>query len=106
MKPGLHTPWSDEITLVRFDPERDPEGYNSPIQSSRTIIGTFEDGVSQSEFYRSAKAGMQASASVEVWDADYEGETFAEFRGRRYRVIRSFQSGFDYRTLILQEVIR
>lgn len=107
MRNELHTPWSDEISLVAFDPSQDEEGYRLPSKpSGRSVFCTFEEGVSQSEFYNSMKAGQQASASVELWQADYQGERFVCFRGRFYRVLRSFVSGFDYVTLILSEVVR
>jgi len=107
MRNELHTPWSDEIGLVAFDKSQDAEGYRLPTQPClRTIFGTWEEGVSQSEFYNSMKAGLQANASVEVWAVDYEGERYVSFRGRFYRVIRAFQSSFDHKTLILQEVVR
>lgn len=107
MRNELHTPWSDEIGLVAFDPSQDAEGYRLPTQPClRTIFGTWEDGVSQNEFYNSMKTGPQANASVEVWAVDYEGERYICFRGRFYRVIRAFQSSFDHKTLILQEVVR
>ena len=107
MRNELHTPWSDEIGLVAFDKSQDAEGYRLPTQPClRTIFGTWEEGVSQNEFYNSMKAGLQANASVEVWAVDYEGERFVCFRGRFYRVIRAFQSSFDHKTLILQEVVR
>ena len=70
-------------------------------------VGTFEDGVSQKEFYLSSEAGLRASASVELWTVDYEGEQFCRFLGKRYyRVLRSFKSSFDCTTLILTEVLR
>ena len=60
------------------------------------------------------KAGNQASAQAEVQTVDYfdfwpDGYTdyrFAEFRGRRFRILRSFPQTFDTLTLILEEVIR
>lgn len=112
MKKDLHTPWSDEISLICFRGTgangsiQDPQGYAAVNEKKRTVFCTFEDGVSQNEFYLSLKEGLRASASVELWTADYRGEEFCEFRGVRYRVIRSFKSGFDYTTLILTEVIR
>lgn len=107
MREHLHTPWSDEIGLVEFDPTQDSEGYLLPqTPPTRTVFGTWEDGVSQNEFYLSMKAGLQANASVEIWTADYASERFVVFRQRFYRVLRAFQSSFDYTTLILQEVIR
>ena len=71
MREHLHTPWSDEIGLVEFDTAQDSEGYLLPAQPPmRTVFGTWEDGVSQAEFYSSMKAGLQANASVEIWTAD------------------------------------
>lgn len=107
MREHLHTPWSDVIGLVIFDPAQDDKGYRLPAEpETREICGTWEDGVSQSEFYNSMKAGLQAGASVEIWTADYQGEHYVSFGKRFFRVIRTFQSSFDYTTLILQEVVR
>ena len=107
MREHLHTPWSDEISLVEFDTAQDAEGYLLPATPPmRTVIGTWEDGVSQNEFDLSMKQGLRANASVEIWTADYSGERYVFFRKRFYKVIRAFQSSFDYTTLILQEVVR
>ena len=112
----LHTPWSDTITLIWRETTKDASGFEqiTEHQSTPPLFCDFEDGVSQSEFYRSMKAGVQADAQAEVQTVDYldfwpEGYTnlrFAEFRNKRYRVIRSFPQTFDTLTLILQEVIR
>lgn len=106
MKESLHTPWSDTIDLLIFPDNKDAEGYGVAEPLRRTLCCTWEDGVSQREFYFSNKAGLQASASAELWAADYCGEKFAEFNRRRYRVIRAFRSSFDCVTLILEEVVR
>lgn len=119
MKAALHTPWSDVCFLVSFDLTKDSQGYEhlTPVQGKngseqpgqptrRQVFCTWEDGVSQKEFYYSHKEGLRASASVEIWTADYQGEEFVDFGSRRFKVLRSFVSGFDTTTLILQEVIR
>lgn len=107
MRESLHTPWSDEIGLVEFDSSQDEEGYVLPNKPHmRTVFCTFEDGVSQNEFYLSNKNGLRANASVELWNVDYCGEKYVCFNGKFYSVIRAFQSSFDCKTLILSEVIR
>lgn len=112
MKQSLHTPWSDEIKLIHFTGAgsggsvQDSQGYADVQEVPRTVFCTFEDGVSQKEFYLSSEAGLRAAASVELWTVDYEGEEFCEFCGKRYKVLRSFQSSFDCTTLILTEVLR
>lgn len=116
MSAMLHTPWSDEIVLIWRETTKDASNWENVTehQSTPPLICDWEDGVSQSEYYRSMKAGVQADAQAEVQTVDYldfwpEGYTdlrFAEFRGKRYRVIRSFPQTFDTLTLILQEVTR
>lgn len=112
MRKDLHTPWSDEIELLHFvgggasGGVQDTQGYALGEEVARTVYCTFEEGTSQREFYLSSEAGLRAAASVELWTVDYEGEEFCRFRGRRYKVLRSFKSSFDCTTLILTEVLR
>lgn len=111
MRRDLHTPWSNEITLLHYigagtaGSVQDDQGYADVSEISRNVFCTFEDGVSQREFYLAAQTGLRAQATVELWSADYQGEEFCVFRGKRYKVLRSFQSTFDCVTLILTEVI-
>lgn len=116
MSGALHTPWSDEITLIWRETSQGAGGFETATEhrSDPPLFCDFEDGVSQSEFYRSMKAGNRASAQAEVQTVDYfdfwpNGYTdlrFAEFNGRRFRILRSFPQTFDTLTLILEEVIR
>lgn len=106
MRGLYHTPWSDEVDLLTFADNQDSEGYGVEPAQRRTLFCNWEEGVSQNEFYLSNKQGLQATDSVELQRADYEGERFAEYQGRRYRVIRSFPASFDTITLILSEVVR
>ena len=114
MRTQLHTPWSDEIDLIGFAPAgadpgatiQDAQGYADVKEVKTSVYCTWEDGVSQKEFYLSDKTGLQASASVELWTVEYDGQEFVDFHGKRYRVLRSFVSAFDCTTLILSEVVR
>ena len=113
MKDNLHTPWSDVCELFVLPDDQDAEGYGVAAPVKKSVYCNWQDGVSQSEFYRSQKAGNQASAQAEVQAVDYQeffdnysGLRFAEFRGKRYRILRSFPQTFDTLTLILSEVIR
>lgn len=119
MRKNTHTPWSDVAELVTFDfvqdaqgfeelaPSVDEEGQEQPgTPTKRQVFCNFEEGVSQNEFYLSHKEGLRASASIELWTADYNGEQFVDFGSRRFRILRGFVSAFDVTTLILTEVIR
>lgn len=116
MTPPLHVPWSDEITLIYRETTKAASGFESveEIRSDPPLFCSFQDGVSQSEFYRSMKAGVQADAQAEVttvdyldfWPEGYRDLRFAEFNGKKYRILRSFPQTFDSLTLILSEVTR
>ena len=110
-----HTPWSDVITLIYRSAEQNADGFETVtwIPSDPPLFCDFSEGVSQSEFYRSMRAGNAASAQAEVQTADYEafwpaGYTdyrYAEFCGKYYRILRSFPQSFDTTTIILTEVL-
>ena len=112
----LHTPWSDEITLIWVESGQAASGFENRMEhrSTPALMCDWEDGVSQSEFYQSMKAGTAATAQAEVntadyldfWPAGFTGIRYAEFNGKRYRIIRSFPQTFDSLTLILEEAIR
>lgn len=119
MKGVKHTPWSDVADLLSFDfvqdtqgfehlrPGVDEQGREIPGQPTRRqVICDFTDGPGQREFYYSLKEGLRASASLDLWTADYQGEEFVDFGGRRFKVLRSFVPEFGVTTLILSEVIR
>ena len=106
MKAEKHTPWSDVVDLLIYADNQDAEGYGAEPVSRKTLMCTFYDGVSQQEFYVAQKAGLQASAQVEIQRVDYDGQRWAEFNGRRFRVLRSFPPSFDTLMLVLSEVIR
>ena len=101
-----HTPGSDVIDLLVFADNQDPEGYGVEPPVRRQLMCTFYDGVSQNEFYAAQKNDLQASAQVEIQRVDYEGERWAEFDGRRFKVLRSFPPRFDTLMLVLSEVMR
>lgn len=114
MRAALHTPWSDTADLITFTSVKDADGYETLTETKHPVFCHWEDGVSQSEFYLSDKAGVRASAQVEIhkidmieaWPAGMGGERFVDFGGVRYKVLRSFPQSFDTQTLILTEVIR
>ena len=111
-----NTPWSDELVLIWREQPDSASGFGAVTEhrSDPPLFCDFQAGVSQSEFYRSMKAGVQADAQAEIQSVDYfdfwpEGYTdlrFCEIRGKKYRIIRSFPQTFDTLTLILQEVVR
>lgn len=96
----------DVCDLIAVIHTKDSEGYETTEEIPTTHFCRWRDGVSQNEFYSSHKAGFNASATVEIFAADYNKEKIVDFRGERYNVIRAYQREPDYVTLVLEEVIR
>ena len=102
------TPWMDEIRLEKDEREQGANGYliDNPNPKKREIFCTFSEGVARGEFYESMKAGMRATASIECWADDYEGETKVFHNDIEYSVSRSYPTGRGTIMLILSEVVR
>lgn len=45
-----------------------------------------------SEFYGALQAGAEATYKIEIHAQEYQGEQFAEFEGKRYKISRLNQS--------------
>lgn len=101
-----HAYWSDVVTLIKETTTKDEQNYETIVEEPRTVMCSWQDGVSQSEFYNSMKAGLQADAEVLLWAVDYNREKLVEFNGVRYNVIRVTTPQHDQRSLILSEVVR
>lgn len=60
--------------------------------------------VTRSEFYNAAQAGLRPSVDLILQNkADYDGEQEAEWRGKIYKVIRTYWTDADEIELILEE---
>lgn len=101
-----HTPWMDEITLISVTKTDDDDGYVTETETTREVFCTFAQGINRTEFYEGLKAGVSLSASVELWQDDYENETVCEFDNVRYNVVRVYETGKGTVELSLSEVIR
>lgn len=94
------------INLITQTHTQAENGYESTTEQTSTIFCNWRDGVSFDEFYTSRKAGLKASASCEILTWEYNGQNIVEFKGKRYNVIRAYESRPDYKVLVLEEVIR
>lgn len=88
--------WSDIITLIKTVPPTEAtneNGFAQPPEDepSRSIFCN-KKSVGYSEFYRSQQAGYKAELKVDIYLQDYEGETLVEFEGKRYKVLRTYES--------------
>ena len=100
------TPWTDVVSLIAVVATEDAAGYETKTETSRDVFCTFTNGVSRAEYYEAMKAGVQVSATVEIWEDDFEGERLLEFGGHRYKIGRSWPTGRGTLELYLTEVWR
>lgn len=100
------TPWCDVVSLISVVSEEDAAGYETKSEIAREVSCTFTNGVSRAEYYEAMKAGVRVSATVELWEDDFENERLLEFEGKRYEIGRCWPTGRGTVDLSLSEVWR
>lgn len=100
------TPWTDVCELISTVSVSDTEGYETTTETAREIFCTFSQGASRAEYYEAMKAGVRISATVEIWEDDFQGERLLEHEGVRYEIGRVFPTGRGTLEMSLTEVWR
>lgn len=102
------TPFTDRITLVtEAVTGSDDDGYDvKGTPTRREIWCAFVEGVSRAEYYEAMKAGVRLSATVEIWEDDYQGERLLEYESRKFQIGRIWPTGRGTLQLYLTEVWR
>jgi hypothetical protein len=87
--------WSDILTLItETAPTDETDDYGFYEDASETTREVFANkkSVGYSEFYKSAQAGYATELKFDVHSQDYNGETLVEHGGKRYKVLRTYES--------------
>lgn len=101
------TPFTDVASLISVITETDADGYEVVTETlTNEVWCSFQQGVARTEFYESLKVGVKASATVEVWEDDYNRETMVSIMNTQYNILRSYPSGHGTLFLTLEEVVR
>ena len=99
--------WADTVTLLRVLSEKDADGYDSGTQAQTAAVSAiFIQGVTDTAEADADKRGSRKSAAVEIWEADYSGEPYAQHDGTLYAVQKCAQTGRGTVRLELLEVWR
>lgn len=100
--------WIDEITLISEVSEKDRVNKNGfatkPKESTRTVFCN-KKSVGYSEYFKSQQTGKLVEAKYEVHKADYGGEDVVEVNGRRYFVLKTYDTGTDTIELTLTDLL-
>jgi hypothetical protein len=84
---------SDVITLIAAsEQETDDQGFYLPPSETRREIFANRKSVGYSEFYKSAQAGQTAEIKFTVRTDEYSAEGFAEHKGKRYKILRTYET--------------
>ena len=90
--------WIDEITLISEVSGENRVNKNGfavkPEESARTVFCN-KKSVGYSEYFKSQQTGKLVEAKYEVHKADYGGEDVVEVNGRRYFVLKTYDTGTD-----------
>ena len=91
----MRTVWKDELVLVSqeaADEQTNGQGFPNVGQEKQRPVYANKKSVGYNEFYRAAEAGYTVELKFEIRSEEYEGETMAEYDGRRYRILRAYET--------------
>lgn len=99
--------WQDELTLIAETAAENRVNKNGfavkPEESARTVFCN-KKTVGYSEYFKSRQTGKLVEAKYEVHKADYGGEDVVEVNGRRYFVLKTYDTGTDTIELTLTDL--
>lgn len=99
--------WLDELTLIAETTAENRVNKNgfavAPEENARTVFCN-KKSVGYSEYFKSQQTGKLVEAKYEVHKADYGGEDVVEVNGRRYFVLKTYDTGTDTIELTLTDL--
>lgn len=95
--------YDHELTLINQTVVEDEIGNQIPVET-KTIILCGLKSVGRTEFYNAALTGLKPELVFVVHGYEYNGEQVIEFEGTRYRVIRTYTTGFEEIELTVERV--
>ena len=74
--------------LISFSP--DAHGVGTPTEETKRTVKCQELGLTQAEVYQAGGEGLSPEAKLLIpYDREYKGERELEYRGERWKVIRT-----------------
>ena len=84
--------WSDSIKLIRItDVELDDDGFPTGGEEIEMNVFCNMQSVKATEFFQAAEHGVNAVHTAVLHSYEYSGEKFAEYKGVRYAIYRSYE---------------
>lgn len=95
--------WSDVINLLAETYTENDMGDVIPVVTSNEAFAS-KKSIRQSEFYQAQAAGLKPSIAFDVRSMEYNDEKLLEYEGKRYRIMRTYESG-EFTELICEGVV-
>ncbi len=99
--------WTDELTLIAkkvTDNRVNKNGFEvTPEETTRTVFCN-KKSVGYNEYFKSQQTGKVVEAKCEIHKADYGGEDTVEISGRRFFVLKTYETGTDTIELTLTDL--
>jgi len=86
--------YDHELTLIGETIEEDEIGNQRPVETRTTILCSVKSA-GRNDFYSGAAAGLRPEYVFTIHAYEYGGERIVEFEGKRYSVIRTYQTGIE-----------
>jgi len=96
--------YDHELVLIGETIQEDEIGNQKPVETRTTILCSVKSA-GRSDFYSGAAAGLRPEYVFTIHAYEYGGERTVEFEGKRYRVIRTYQTGIEEIELTAERVI-
>lgn len=89
------------LTLIDTIMTKDSEGFETYAEKSRYNIFVRNLNITTSEFYQSTLAGIKNLIKLECYIFDFKNQIFAEYKGKIYKIIRTYTKKNDLLELTL-----
>ena len=83
--------WSDEITLIHAELTTNSNGFTVEKLGERTTVFANRKSVGFSEFFKAKQAGFTEQMKFDVFAVEYAGQPVAEYMGKQYRILRTYE---------------
>ena len=92
---------SDRITLITRSYTTDAVGNQVPVETGDEVFCQVQS-VGRGEVFAAGQTGLKPEYKVTLLRYEYNGQTLAAYRGRRYRVYRSYTGRGETAELYLE----
>lgn len=101
----MNRTWDEKVMLISSNGyEEDEIGQQAPVEVEREICCCKEQ-VSRNEFYLAGQNNMEISEILIVHPYEYEAQRYVRFRGKKLKVVKTYQISMEELELTCTERI-